>query len=80
MKNLQFMSSFKKDMPLKYSIYDEIIQEYAKVGNNINTELVKKFVLAANPKISRQQNYMPKITNILKSIVPHFKNNSNFYA
>jgi hypothetical protein len=71
--------TFRKDLSSKYAIYDDVIKEYRDVGNEINTSLMRKFILSANPKVSRQQNYMPKIAHILKSSVPHFKKNALYY-
>lgn len=75
----KFAFSFKKELQAKYAIYDETIKEYSRVGNDISTDLIKSFVINANPKISRQQNYMPKVSNMLKSMIPHFQAHSNFY-
>lgn len=79
-RNVNFIFCNKKDFQLKYAQYDETIKEYEKVGNNISTDLMKRFLFSAHPKISRQQNYIPKVKHLLTSIIPHFENNSDFYA
>lgn len=69
-----------KELSSKYSAYDELIKEYERSGNNIDPSVMKKFLYQAHPKVSRQQNYISKISHILKSCIPHFKKNSQFYT
>lgn len=56
----------RKDISTRYAVYDELIKEYSHTGNNLNTLTMKNFLLQIDPRVSRQHNYISKLSQILK--------------
>ncbi len=75
----QFKPKDRLPFAKNYVFYDQLINEFNKSSGHLTTKTMETFLIGSVPKITRRQNYLPILTNIFKSAIPHFSENFEFY-